>query len=186
MSTAMFLIVRYSTITLPIAPERAKQLKQSLRTLIVTQVIPQAYDDDPVVVASESKFRDATSVSHYEATIDSPTETWEYDYDLQAHLIGFWVYDLRTGEILGRFNRKSELLQLTPNGWAAAPLAERLVGITLGMTRERVKEILGPPDATSEGWFGDWHGVRWSYFKRGCVLNFPTPDGTLRSIAPLP
>jgi hypothetical protein len=47
---------------------------------------------------------DATGFTISGATIDSPTDVSTYYYCIDAPILGYWVFDARSGTILGKFD----------------------------------------------------------------------------------
>lgn len=98
-------------LTLSISPERARMLKSRLAVLLLCNVGPQSIPER-MTGEKAADLREATGFNISGATINAPIDLKTYYYAIRADLLGFWIFDTQTGEVLGRY---------TPAGLLAGP-----------------------------------------------------------------
>ena len=152
-------------LQVPVAAEKAREIKDRLAVLAVAEIGPQSV---PARLSSgaTAAMRDATGYTSKDATLESPTDVTTYEHAIDAKVLGLWVYDTASGEILGKFDLDGKRLDAggTPVKAPAAPLPPATSGadvfhrVSRGMTIEEVRALSAPltPQIIRKGDTEEW------------------------------
>jgi hypothetical protein len=158
-----------SEFFMAVPPDRARELKPRLELLGIVRVGPESTPDLLKGVPNT----DDTGYEHTKATFQSPRDVSIDYHAIRASVIGVWLYDKKTGEILGRYDARG--WPLNADG-SKAPVTQVIFSPAAdesdvtrrakkGMTSEEVLHIAKPltpkidkKRGSRELWkFGDWY-----------------------------
>lgn len=89
---------RYLKLKVPVPPDRAQALKDRLSLMVVVRTNAESRP----LVSSKDKLE--TGSSYEKPTIKRPEEATIYEHGLEADLLGIWVFDRESGEVLAKFD----------------------------------------------------------------------------------
>jgi hypothetical protein len=92
---------------LALSPDRARVLKPRLGVLMVCEFGPESIPNTGHSIRlGPSSLPPASGYAHEDPTITTPLEHTTYYYTVPATILGYWLFDRQTGEVLGRFDEE--------------------------------------------------------------------------------
>jgi len=109
----LFEKTRFINMSLPMDIEIAKERSKNLKVILVANThfnsIPEPIHIPSNAIISKAKGK-PTHLEYKTPTTSSPTEVTTFYYSIRANVNGFWVYDSKSGEILGKFSESGKKL----------------------------------------------------------------------------
>lgn len=98
--------IRKVSIAIQIPPDKARTLKDNIGVLLICK--PALYKSDAKVSLRNGNDLIFENYDSSQATIDSPTShLYERKY-INVEILGIWIYDIRTGEVISRTQLKDK------------------------------------------------------------------------------